>query len=100
MKGSYEHHKMIKAAQGVKISAQNLETAVAGTQLLVVGEDDDVETLKLEVVQDMKNIFSSVDRSGELFRQAAASALHYQASSTNSPELHLPEHAEDNTVHY
>ena len=64
MRGSYLHHKVIKAAQGVKIAAQNLESAVAGTQMLVAGPNDDVEVLKAEVMEDMKDIFGSVDRSG------------------------------------
>lgn len=65
MRGSYLHHKDIKAAQGVKIAAQNLESAVAGTQMLVAGPNDDVEVLKAEVMEDMKDIFGSVDRSGD-----------------------------------
>jgi len=66
VRGSYLHHKEIKAAQGVKIAAQNLESAVAGTQMLVAGPNDDVEVLKAEVMEDMKDIFGSVDRSGSL----------------------------------
>ena len=65
MRGSYLHHKEIRAAQGVKLAAQNLESAVAGTQLLVVRPDDDLEALKAEVMEDMQDIFASVDRSGE-----------------------------------
>ena len=64
MKGSYLHHKAIRAAQGVKLAGPGLESAVAGTQLLVVGADDDVSLLKEEVMQDMESIFDSVDRSG------------------------------------
>lgn len=70
MRGSYLHHKEIKAAQGVKIAAQNLESAVAGTQMLVAGPTDDIEVLKAEVMEDMKDIFGSVDRSGELCDQS------------------------------
>ena len=66
MKGSYLHHKEIKAAQGVKIAAQGLESAVAGTQLFVVGPDGDEELLREEVMADMQDIFSSVDRGGAL----------------------------------
>ncbi len=33
VKGSYLHHKTIRAAMGVKIAAHNLESAVAGTQV-------------------------------------------------------------------
>lgn len=64
MKGSYLHHKEVKAAQGIKIAANGLESAVAGTQLLVVGPGDDVELLKDEVMSDMADIFSSVDKGG------------------------------------
>ena len=64
VKGSYVHHKEIRAAQGVKLAGPGLESAVAGTQLLVVGADDDVSLLKEEVMQDMESIFDSVDRSG------------------------------------
>ena len=66
MRGLYEHPKEVKAARGLKLAAQNLESAVAGTQLLVAGKDDDIETLKQEVMEDMHDIFSSVDRSGAL----------------------------------
>ncbi len=66
VKGSYLHHKEIKAAQGVKIAAQGLESAVAGTQMYVVGPNDDAELLKEEVMADMQDIFSSVDRGGAL----------------------------------
>ncbi len=64
MKGSYVHHREIRAAQGIKISAQGLESAVAGTQLYVLGPGDDVEDVKAEAMEDMTNIFSSVDKSG------------------------------------
>ena len=75
VKGSYLHHKEITAAQGVKIAAPGLENAVAGTQLLVVGKDDDVSLLKEEVMQDMESIFDSVDRSGTVFAHACAGYL-------------------------
>ena len=73
VRGSYLHHKEIKAAQGVKIAAQNLESAVAGTQMLVAGPNDDIEVLKAEVMEDMKDIFGSVDRSGKLLAHSLGS---------------------------
>ena len=64
MRGMYDHPKEVRAARGLKIAAQNLESAVAGTQLLVARKDDDLDALREEVMEDMHDIFSSVDRSG------------------------------------
>ena len=64
MKGSYLHHKEVKAAQGIKIAAPGLESAVAGTQMLVLQPGDNLELLKEEVMADMQEIFSSVARGG------------------------------------
>ncbi|KFM24316.1 Eukaryotic translation initiation factor 5B [Auxenochlorella protothecoides] len=65
VKGTYVHHKEVRAAMGIKLAAHNLETAVAGTQLFVVRPDDDLEALKAEVMEDMQDIFASVDKTGE-----------------------------------
>lgn len=67
VRGSYLHHKEIKAAQGIKIAAPGLESAVAGTQMLVVQKGDSIQDLKAEVMGDMTDIFKSVDKTGELF---------------------------------
>ncbi|KAG0488912.1 hypothetical protein HPP92_007723 [Vanilla planifolia] len=53
VKGSYIHHKELKAAQGIKISAQGLEHAIAGTSLYVVKPGDDIETIKEAVMHDV-----------------------------------------------
>jgi translation initiation factor 5B len=64
VKSAYVHHKSVKAALGVKISAQDLEKAIAGSRLMVVGPDDDEDDLKDEVMSDLKSLFSSIDKSG------------------------------------
>lgn len=65
IKGAYVHHKMVKAALGVKISAPDLEKAIAGSRLLVCGPDDDEEELKEEVMKDLQGLMHSVDKSGK-----------------------------------
>ncbi|KAL9345380.1 hypothetical protein Peur_063055 [Populus x canadensis] len=65
VKGTYLHHKEIKAAQGIKITGQGLEHAIAGTSLYVVRRDDDLEEVKESAMQDMKSVTSRIDRSGE-----------------------------------
>ncbi|KAH3675119.1 hypothetical protein WICMUC_002775 [Wickerhamomyces mucosus] len=64
IKSEYVHHKEVKAALGVKIAANDLEKAVAGSRLLVVGEDDDEEDLMEEVMDDLTGLLDSVDTSG------------------------------------
>lgn len=64
IKSQYVHHKSVKAALGIKIAAPDLEKAIAGSRLLVVGPDDDVEDLKEEVMADLTNLMSSIDRTG------------------------------------
>ncbi|GEM08221.1 translation initiation factor 5B [Rhodotorula toruloides] len=72
IKGQYVHHKQIKAAMGIKIVAPDLEKAIAGSRLLVCGEDDDEDELREEVMSDLTNLLNSVDTSGRgVFVQAS-----------------------------
>ncbi|PQP97081.1 eukaryotic translation initiation factor 5B [Prunus yedoensis var. nudiflora] len=65
VKGTYLHHSEIKAAQGIKITAQGLEHAIAGTALHVVGPRDDLEEVKEAAMEDMKSVLNRIDKSGE-----------------------------------
>jgi translation initiation factor 5B len=64
IKAQYVHHKEIKAAMGVKIAANDLEGAIAGSRLLVVGPDDDEEDLEEEIMGDLESLLSRVSTSG------------------------------------
>ncbi|KAK9800119.1 putative Eukaryotic translation initiation factor 5B [Seiridium cardinale] len=64
VKSQYVHNKEIKAAMGVKISAPNLEGAIAGSRLLVVGPDDDEDDLIDELEGDLNVLFSRVEKTG------------------------------------
>ena len=67
VKSEYVHHKAVKAAMGVKISAQGLEHAIAGSQLLVFrpNRGPSLDELKDEVQGDLATILSKVDKSGQ-----------------------------------
>lgn len=65
IKSEYIHHKEVKAALGVKIAANDLEKAVAGSRLLIVGEHDDEEDMMEEVMDDLTGLLDSVDTSGK-----------------------------------
>lgn len=64
VKSAYVHHKEVKAALGVKIAANDLDKAVAGSRLLLVGPDDDEEDLMDDVMDDLTGLLDSVDKSG------------------------------------
>ncbi|GJW71842.1 eukaryotic translation initiation factor 5B-like protein [Tanacetum coccineum] len=80
-KGDYIYHKEIKAAQVIKITAQNLDHAVAGTALYVVRTNDDLARYKKLVMEDMKNIMSRIDKNGK--------GVYVQASTLGSLEAFI-----------
>ena len=57
------HNKEVKAAIGVKIAAEGLETAIAGSRLLTVGPDDDESDLEQDIMSDLENLLSKVTKS-------------------------------------
>ncbi|OLY81320.1 Eukaryotic translation initiation factor 5B [Smittium mucronatum] len=65
LKSQYIHHKTIKAAMGVKISAPGLEKSIAGSRLMVVGPDDDEEEIMDEVMSDLISLQDNIDKSGK-----------------------------------
>lgn len=64
VKSAYVHNKEVKAALGVKISAPDLEGAIAGSRLMVVGPDDDESDLEEEVWADVGTLLNRVEKSG------------------------------------
>ena len=92
VKGSYIHHKEIEAAQGVKICANNLEGALAGTPLFVLGPEDDEEDLKDEVVSDVQSILGQVDKSGEgvCVQASTLGSLEALLEFLKSPDVQIP----------
>jgi len=64
LKSQYVHNHECKASLGVKISADGLEHAIAGSRLLVVGPEDDEEDLEVEVMSDIENLLGKVSKTG------------------------------------
>lgn len=65
VKSAYVHHKSVKASLGIKIAAPDLEKAIAGAKLLVIGEDDDEEEIMEAVMEDLNQLTQTVDKSGK-----------------------------------
>ncbi|KAJ9607326.1 eukaryotic translation initiation factor 5B [Cladophialophora chaetospira] len=64
LKSAYVHNKECRAALGVKIAANDLDKAVAGSRLLVVGPDDDEEDLMDDVMADLQQLLSKISTTG------------------------------------
>lgn len=62
LKSQYVHNKEVKAALGVKIAANDLEGAIAGSRLLVVGPEDDEEDVEDDVMADLQKLLTSVSK--------------------------------------
>jgi len=65
VKGDYIDHEEINVSMGIKICAPGLENAVAGTELYVVGEDDDLDELKEGVQEDVDSILANFEKKTE-----------------------------------
>jgi len=81
VKGQYVHHKEIKAAMGIKISAQHLDSCIAGSPLMVHTEEDDLEDLKDEIMSDYAEMMSRISKTGR--------GVSVQASTLGSMEALL-----------
>lgn len=67
VKSAYVHNQSVKAALGIKIAAQGLETAVAGSRLLVAknkDDEDEIEDLEEEVMADLEQLMSKLSKTG------------------------------------
>jgi translation initiation factor 5B len=67
VKSQYVHNKTVRAALGVKIAANGLDNAIAGSRLLVVKDKDDedeIEELEEDVMGDLENLMSRISKSG------------------------------------
>ncbi|KAI8798868.1 eukaryotic translation initiation factor 5B [Biomphalaria glabrata] len=60
VKSQYEHFKTIKAAQGVKIIAKDMEKALAGLPLYVAHDNDEKEYYKEEVAAVLKETLEAI----------------------------------------
>ena len=64
LKSQYVHNHECKASLGVKIAANDLENAIAGSRLLVAKSSEEEEDLEEEVMSDIENLLSRVSRTG------------------------------------
>ena len=56
VKGDYLHHKQLRGSMGIKLCANGLEEAVAGTNLVVLKETDSEDKIKKDIMADFDNV--------------------------------------------
>lgn len=49
VKGDYVHHSSIQGSMGIKISANGLENAIAGSELFRANNEEEVENYKAQI---------------------------------------------------
>lgn len=81
LQNAYIEHREVKAAQGVKIAAKELEKAIAGLNLYVTNRSDEVDLLKEEVSRELKSALSNI--------KLADRGVYVQASTLGSLEALL-----------
>ena len=64
VKGDYVHHQAIRGSMGIKISANGLEHAIAGSELFKATSEEEVESFKEQISDDLVDIMDKfVDKS-------------------------------------
>lgn len=81
VKADYEHYKEISGAQGIKILAKNLEKVIAGLPLFVAHREDELEVLKMDAEDQLKNALMAIKKKPE--------GVYVQASTLGSLEALL-----------
>ena len=75
LKSQYVHNKEAKASLGIKIAADYLQGAVAGSRLLVVGPTDDEEDLLDEVMADLQQLLKKTSKRGVAVQASTLGSL-------------------------
>ena len=60
VKNQFTEHKELKAAQGVKIAAKELEKTIAGLSLRVANTPDEVDIVKGEAERDLSSALNAI----------------------------------------
>ncbi|ELP95003.1 eukaryotic translation initiation factor 5B, putative [Entamoeba invadens IP1] len=72
VKTQYNVQEVVCAAQGVKISAQDLDNAIAGSSIAVCNDDDFLEETKKEVQSEFEKFQLNVNEKEGVFVQASS----------------------------
>merc|ERR1711988_727498 len=76
VKSDYVHHESLEAAMGVKLSlTDNFEDALAGTGIMLVGDDDNEDDIKEEVLKETTFANLELEEKGVVVQASTIGAL-------------------------
>lgn len=77
IKSEYVHHSELKGAVGIKIVAPDIGRAIAGTPIMVVRPEDDLDDVKEDVQSDLTKVLKSLqtDSKGVMVHASTLGAL-------------------------
>ncbi|KAG5347846.1 IF2P factor, partial [Acromyrmex charruanus] len=81
VKNAYIEHREVKAAQGIKIAAKDLEKAIAGLNLQVAQKPDEVDVMKEEIAKELSSALGNI--------RLAERGVYVQASTLGALEALL-----------
>lgn len=90
LQSAYVHHKEVKAALGVKISAPGLEKAIAGARLYVAQDEDEVEAYKDMAMEDLTSLARFVAKTGKGVWVQASTLGSLEALLTFLQQMKIP----------
>jgi translation initiation factor 5B/PHD finger-like domain-containing protein 5A len=74
--GHCVHHEVIYAVMECKILEPDLDGSIAGSEFLVINNEDEVQETKIKAAADVKSIFDIVEKSGNgVLMQASTLAI-------------------------
>uniref|UniRef100_A0A915MXZ5 Eukaryotic translation initiation factor 5B n=1 Tax=Meloidogyne javanica TaxID=6303 RepID=A0A915MXZ5_MELJA len=76
VKADYEHYKEINGAQGIKILAKNLEKVIAGLPLFVAHREDELEVLRMDAEDQLKNALMAIKKKPEGYSNVNIGPVH------------------------
>ena len=74
-KGNFEHLKEVSAAAGIKISAPELDKAVAGMSVEVANTEESLQRAKEEISKELKSILFEKDEEGVIIKADSVGAI-------------------------
>ncbi|XP_011881516.1 PREDICTED: eukaryotic translation initiation factor 5B [Vollenhovia emeryi] len=81
VKNAYIEHREVKAAQGVKIAAKDLEKSIAGLNMQVAQKPDEVDVMKEEIGKELSSALGNI--------RLAERGVYVQASTLGALEALL-----------